>query len=117
MNLDKYQRLAARTLNDDETQCMQLAIYGLGLAGEAGEVVEAIKKHVGHGHNLDTEKLEKELGDVLWYLAAIATRNGISMTNVAEVNIKKLMKRYPDGFSSERSVNRDESTSGRTEGS
>lgn len=85
-----------------------LAIHGLGLAGEAGEVIEMLKKHVGHGHELDRLKLQKELGDVLWYVSAIATECGIELDLVAQLNIEKLKKRYPDGFQKERSINRDE---------
>ena len=50
----------------------------------------------------------KELGDALWFLAEIATAMGVTLDEIAAMNISKLMKRYPDGFSEERSVNREE---------
>ena len=84
----------------------RLAIAGLGLAGEAGEVVDYLKKVVGHGHKLDRDKLVKELGDVLWYVAEICSAINADMSDVAQQNIDKLKARYPDGFSSERSINR-----------
>ena len=84
----------------------RLAIAGLGLAGEAGEVVDYLKKVVGHGHKLDRDKLVKELGDVLWYVAEICSAINADMSDVAQQNIDKLKDRYPDGFSSERSINR-----------
>lgn len=102
MKLFEYQQLAARTMRPSATPAeheKNLAILGLGLAGEAGEVVELLKKHLGHGHELDIEKAEKELGDVTWYLAALCTELGLSFEHVAELNIEKLRKRYPAGFS------------------
>ena len=116
---DEYQRAAARTMNttDDELRNPEkrLAIFGLGVAGETGEVVEMIKKHIGHGHELDLQKLTKELGDVLWYLSAICTVCGLELESVAKENIAKLHRRYPDGFSYEASQARvDLASTGRT---
>lgn len=106
MNLDDYQVKAARTESRDADPQMALAVVGLGLAGEAGEAVDLIKKHVGHGHPLDTAKLEKELGDVLWYVAVAAWHLGIPLSRVAAKNIEKLWQRYPQGFSTAASMNR-----------
>jgi len=78
----------------------------LGLAGEAGEVADIIKKGVFHQHGIDREKLIKELGDVAWYLAAICTKFNIALEDVLIVNLDKLNKRYPDGYSSEQSQKR-----------
>ena len=66
--------------------------------------MDAIKKHLYHGH--DMKNLKEELGDVMWYVAALSSMFGIDMEEVAEANIEKLRKRYPDGFSKERSINR-----------
>lgn len=82
--------------------------FGLGIAGEAGEVADVIKKEVFHDHPEDTEKIKKELGDVLWYVAAVATVYKLDLEDIAVANLEKLKKRYPDGFSSERSLNRSE---------
>ena len=102
MNLDNYQHNAARTLGDDD-----LRILALGLCGEAGEVADVVKKHRGHGHELDEEKIVDELGEVLWYVAMIAwALDGIDLSAVAHENMQKLRARYPDGFSEERSRNR-----------
>jgi len=105
MKLNEYQELAQRTAASRGSD-LGLTISGLGICGEAGEVAELIKKHVGHGHPLPSDKLCKELGDVLWYLADIAQRNGLTLELVARENIAKLKARYPEGFSSERSRNR-----------
>ncbi len=71
------------------------------LAGEAGEVTELYAKHLYHGKVLDVEKLKLELGDVLWYLADIARRHNIPLSEVAAANVDKIEKRYPTGFSIE----------------
>ena len=106
--LDEYQELAARTLGRDRTHEQQLANAALGLTGEAGEVAEVIKKHLFHATPLDQDALAKELGDCLWYIGAFATVLGLSMDDIAQRNIDKLRKRYPEGFDTERSRNRTE---------
>jgi NTP pyrophosphatase (non-canonical NTP hydrolase) len=97
LTLADYQQISRRTMpkNLNAQECLTLA---LGLSGEAGEVGEVIKKHHGHGIPLDPSKLAAELGDVLWYLAAIATAYEIDLNAVARGNIWKLRQRYPDGF-------------------
>lgn len=86
---------------------LRLTVSALGVAGEAGEVADIIKKHVGHAHPLNEDKLKDELGDVLWYVADLAKTLGITLSSVAEHNVAKLQKRYPEGFSTERSINRE----------
>ena len=105
MDLSTYQRLAARTMGP-RTHEQQLANAALGLAGEAGETADMIKKHLFHDHPLDRDAIVKELGDCLWYVAALASALDISLDEVGERNIEKLRRRYPDGFSAERSLNR-----------
>jgi NTP pyrophosphatase (non-canonical NTP hydrolase) len=98
--LNRYQQDASRTGGTG------LAVSGLGIAGEAGEVADLIKKYIGHGHALSIDDLEKELGDVLWYVADLASQVGLTLEEVAAANIEKLRKRYPNGFSQEASQNR-----------
>jgi NTP pyrophosphatase (non-canonical NTP hydrolase) len=107
MSLNEYQRLSTRTLPaESDIGPGSMSCLGMGIAGEAGEVSDFLKKVVHHGHPDDARKVFKELGDVLWYLSAIATRYGYTLEEVAVGNIDKLMERYPEGFTSERSVNR-----------
>lgn len=109
MTLNEYQEQAARTSSscaDRPPTEMSIAISALGLAGEAGEVADLLKKVLGHGHEMDREKLSKELGDVLWYVADLATLHGLKLSDIAEKNIAKLKERYPEGFSHEASRNR-----------
>lgn len=98
MDFQEYQELARRTANPLKDEKLELCNWGLGLAGEAGEVVELIKKHAFHGKTLNVEDITLELGDVLYYLAQVAHVVGVDLQTVAERNIEKLAKRYPNGF-------------------
>ena len=80
----------------------QMLIWcALGLGGEAGEVMEGASM-VQYG-KISTQEMVKEAGDVSWYLAAICTLLGVSMSDVMQSNITKLEKRYKNGYSSEES--------------
>lgn len=86
-------------------------IWSLGLAGEAGEFVDIMKKIHGHGHEFDEatkQKAAKELGDVLWYLSVLAASIGFDLSQIATMNITKLKERYKKGFSIEESKKRDQ---------
>jgi len=84
--------------------CLNLA--AMGLAGEAGEVVDLIKKHQNHGVALDREKLIREAGDVLWYLQYLCEVLQVSLDDIELQNIYKLRLRYPDGFNTADSISR-----------
>lgn len=105
LTLDQYQHLSARTAVSDNLAMLN---YGLGISGEAGEVSDLIKKCFFHGHDDGNLELAKELGDVLWYISQIAREANLSLSAIAEGNIEKLQKRYPEGFSEHASVNRSE---------
>ena len=97
----RYQTKCLATANKMVGSREDFAVLGLGLAGESGEVADHIKKYIGHGHELDREKLKKELGDVLWYVAVLAQQLGFCLGDVMATNIEKLEKRYPNGFNTE----------------
>lgn len=108
MTINEYQQLAMRTLNPDLSQ-KEILINGvMGLCGESGEAIDLVKKHLAQGHELDKEHLAKELGDIAWYLAETAMVLGYSLEEIMQMNIDKLNKRYPDKFSVEASINREE---------
>lgn len=100
-----YQRACLRTATGDRSEWLENAIYGI--IGEAGEIVDLVKKHKWQGHELDREALILECGDLAWYQALLASALDTSLGEVYEKNIEKLKQRYPAGFSKERSVNRD----------
>ena len=119
MNGNEYQRLAMRTNDHKLTSrlakigvgCPGVDIGGivngcLGLTGEAGEFADIVKKWVFHEKPLNMEHAKKELGDVLWYAALICDSFGWELDEVMSLNIEKLQKRYPEGFTPEQANNR-----------
>ena len=106
MTGNEYQKLAMRT-SRKELPWEDLLLNGaLGLAGESGEVCDIIKKVIFQNHALECLHVAKELGDVLWYIAETATVIGYDLDTIMQMNIDKLKKRYPEGFSSDRSLHR-----------
>jgi len=114
LTADDYQRAALRTAQTDKYGSDELLLNGvMGLCGEAGEVIDLVKKWKFQGHELDKEEIKQELGDTLWYAAVTAYALGYKLSEVMETNIDKLKERYKDGFSKERSINRKEYKSDR----
>ncbi len=93
----------AITLTQNEGMLMCGA---LGLAGESGEFVDLVKKFFFHQHKISEDKLIKEAGDIMWYIALVCTALNVDLETVAQINIAKLRERYPEGFTAERSINR-----------
>jgi len=107
LQVDTTPKVAITTIEWYEERALELACYPtvhssivypiLGLAGETGEVCEKVKKifrdKQGIFSKTDREELVKELGDVLWYITAIAFEIGSNLTQVAEGNIRKLSSR------------------------
>ena len=89
MNVDDYQQEAMSLLNP------------------ALNPQDVLEKHRFQGHPLDKEKLKKELGDVAWYLAEAAQGLNVPLSEILQGNLNKLHGRYPNGFSSERSMHRE----------
>ena len=104
----EYQKLAMKTLNPSLTKKDMLVNGVMGLNGESGEVIDIVKKHMFQGHELDKDKIKKELGDVMWYVAEVCEALDLSLDEVMEGNIKKLAKRFKDGFTVNESINRKE---------
>lgn len=103
----KYQEDAGRT-SPKQPADIRLLMSIMGIGGEAGEIVDLHKKVLFHKHPFDKDKYIKEAGDVLWYLAELSSALGVSLALIAQRNIDKLKARYPEGFSTEKSLNRKE---------
>jgi NTP pyrophosphatase (non-canonical NTP hydrolase) len=106
LTADEYQKKAMTTLNPALSKHDALLNAVMGLCGESGECIDLVKKHLFQGHDLDREKLCKELGDVAWYLAEAAFALDLSLEEILRGNLDKLRSRYPQGFDAERSMNR-----------
>lgn len=104
--LDAYQVAALRTAGGDPLSAAMRACWALGLTGESGEYADLVKKQVYHAHPRDRTKEREELGDILWYLAVAAHSCGLTLSEVARLNLHKLRGRYPAGFDPERSLHR-----------
>ena len=100
MTFDEYQKQAITTAHVDPQYAdtpMENTIWAMGIAGEAGEVLEKWKKIVAYKEGKisdeDLQELKKELGDVIWYIALLAQGLGLSFEEIAQLNLKKLQDR------------------------
>lgn len=94
MNMKAYQDMAAKTAIYNSTH--QILYPALGLVGEAGEVANKVKKMMRDGV-FDREAVVSELGDVMWYIAALCRDLNVEMNDVALDNLKKLYDRMQRG--------------------
>ena len=106
MDVNAYQKEAMTLLNPALTEKDVLMNALMGLCGESGEAIDLMKKHLFQGHELDRDKMVKELGDVAWYLAEAATGLGVTLESICQGNLDKLHARYPKGFNTANSQNR-----------
>ena len=112
LTANDYQRAAMRTASGMDRESYNgrglLLNAVMGLNGEAGEVIDHVKKVCFQGHEIDRQHLIEELGDVAWYLAVCCEAIDTTLEEVLQNNIDKLKARYPDGFDKSRSINREE---------
>jgi len=106
MNAADFQEQAARTqITDPGFEIpgheLMLVWNALGLAGKAGDIAELVKKGVFHRNSIDPVKLEKELGDMLWYTAAICTSLGLDLGEIMQANIERLKAGDPNRYTVE----------------
>ena len=97
--------------SNEETQFSQLLTASIGMQAESGEFSEIIKKVIFQGKEWNEANrfhLKRELGDVLWYWVQGCMALGYTPEEVLEENIRKLSKRYPQGFEILRSEKREE---------
>jgi NTP pyrophosphatase (non-canonical NTP hydrolase) len=116
MNSKEYIQNAIRTestdfnsMNDRLTHdgTKRLLHAGIGLSTEAGEFLDALKKHIFYGKELDRVNLKEEMGDLFWYLAIACDELGVEFEPLMETNIAKLKARYGEKFTEHRAENRD----------
>lgn len=105
MDLNEYQKLAARTINPNLLPMMREMHALHGMVGEIGEI-HSIYQKIYQGHEFSDEHMKKELGDLMWFIAEYCTVRCWNLNDICEVNIKKLEARYPDGFNSDQSLHR-----------
>lgn len=107
MNINTYAQQARRTQNPSLSKA-ETALHSLfGMASELGEI-HSIFQHYYQGEPVERKKLEKELGDLMWFIIEFCDMYGIDPSHMLKENIAKLKKRYPEGFSTEKSAHRHE---------
>ncbi|HCF0147877.1 nucleoside triphosphate pyrophosphohydrolase family protein [Pseudomonas aeruginosa] len=101
MDLNTYQEKAQATDRvpsqiDTSDAGINLVVPLLGLAGETGELLSEYKKHLrdGNSHLLFKERVSEELGDLLWYIANVAKKFDIKLSDIAEQNLRKVSGRW-----------------------
>lgn len=98
MKFSEFQNKSVRTFRRDNMM-MDINHCALGVAGEAGEIIDTIKGTIYYGKALDIENIKEEIGDTLFYLANLASVVGLNLEECATSNINKLAIRFPEGFS------------------
>ena len=107
MTGNDYQRLASRTIPVDFTQTEKEFHALHGMVSEIGEL-HGIYQKLYQGHKWDSEHAQKELGDLLWFIAEYCTSQNWKLEDIMKKNIDKLLARYPNGFDAEHSLHRKE---------
>ena len=95
--LKKYQEGCKRTSGEFKNRELEIMTWGLGVAGEAGDVAGCIKKTFSHGND-QIQGIKENLGDILWYISMICNFFNWNLEDVLNENVEKLKKRYPQGF-------------------
>ena len=85
---------------------LRLIHASMGLSTESAEFLDAMKKHVFYGKDLDSVNIKEELGDCLWYLFVALDVFGWTLEEVMQLNHDKLKKRYGNSFSEDKAINR-----------
>lgn len=103
-----YRQYVLSVLNPNaQKEPKQLLINGvMGVAAEAGEALDVVKKHLFMDRELERDKLVKEIGDVLYYIEIVGAYLGMTTEEIQAVNMEKLQKRYAEGFSVQASIAR-----------
>lgn len=107
MNYKEYQELASKTFAEAGDETLNLLHCAIGASTEAGELLDAFKKHIYYKKELDVVNVGEEIADIQWYLFNLCRLLNLDMEQLLEANIAKLKARYGDKFSTERATNRD----------
>ena len=108
MDTKKYKEMVLKTESKDfeaissrlkDKRALRLLHGSCGIATEAGELLDAMKKHIFYGKEIDTVNIVEEIGDLMWYSAILLDELGVEFEEVMEKNINKLKARYGEKFS------------------
>lgn len=111
MNYKEYQNESKRTcpkLNDNLREGLSDELHMvIGISTEAGELLDAYKKHFAYGKELDTVNVEEEIADIIWYISNLCRLKNIDFEKALQRNIDKLKARFPEKFTQKDALNRD----------
>lgn len=108
MNIQDFADYQARLINDLGSENSNLMHMAAGISGEAGEVLDVVKKTFAYGKPLDKAHLVEEIGDICFYISGLIGMIDSSWNEVMAMNIAKLEARYPDAkFNADHAINRD----------
>jgi NTP pyrophosphatase (non-canonical NTP hydrolase) len=106
MDLNTYVEEVSRTRPDLGSAQTNQIHMAMGIATEAGEILDAYKKNLAYGRELDLVNVREEIGDLMWYIANLCTLTGIDLETALDINIAKLRLRYPSGFTQSNAITR-----------
>lgn len=109
MDLQEYQKKVLQNFKPQRQLTPKEAAildWTLGIAGEAGEIIDEVQHVIYHGQDRDIMELAKEIGDCFWYLTALCAELGISIEDILELNVAKLDYRHGGYFTYDTSVNK-----------
>lgn len=107
MNYKEYQDLSSKTFAESGDETLNLLHCAIGASTEAGELLDAFKKHIYYKKELDVVNVGEEIADIQWYLFNLCRLLNLDMEQLLEANIAKLKARYGEKFSEEKATNRD----------
>lgn len=110
MDYKNYQKESERTcptLKDELREGLSDELHMvIGISTEAGELLDAYKKHFAYGKDLDVVNVGEEIADIMWYISNLCRLKNIDLEEMMQRNIDKLKARYPEKFSQENALNR-----------
>lgn len=106
MDIIEYQEASERTLID-KGHDLNLLHAAMGIGTEAGELLDAFKRKIFYGKDLDVVNVKEEIGDLMWYVAILLRELDLDFHEILDLNIEKLKARFPDKFSEGKALNRD----------
>lgn len=101
-----YAEFVAKRFKKMESATLTQLHAAVGISGEAGEILDAVKKAWAYNKPLDVANVHEELGDILFYVQAMCNCFGWTLTEIKESNMAKLIKRYPTEYSDQAAIAR-----------
>lgn len=104
--LDEYASFVASRTKPMHSEIEDLLHAAVGISGEAGELLDAVKKTWVYGKRLDSVNIIEELGDIMFYVQMAALNQNISLADIMNLNMVKLQLRYPTGYTDQAALDR-----------